>query len=154
MKKIRKILAILLVTFCVAISLFIFTVIFISPVVNDSYAKKTAKTIRSIELPKDTEYVEMFSKSGKLIGNGNGIQYFGGILVKSNLSLEELQDYYSDKVEKKLDCFVERQTGSELNCLEHYNIKLKEDITGEGYYIVCAWGDYNNFFTNFDLRGN
>lgn len=65
------------------------------PIVNDGIANKTAKSIIRVELPNDTEYIESFSKAGKLIGNGNGMQYLGGILIRSELSLEELQTYYS-----------------------------------------------------------
>ena len=65
------------------------------PIVNDGIANKTAKSIKRVELPNDTEYIESFSKAGKLIGNGNGMQYLGGILIRSELSLEELQTYYS-----------------------------------------------------------
>ena len=34
--------------------------------------------------------IESLSEAGRLTGNGNGLQYFGAVLIRSELSLEEL----------------------------------------------------------------
>ena len=48
------------------------------------------KELCETPLPEKTELIESISRAGKLTGNGNGMQYFGAILIRSDLSLEEL----------------------------------------------------------------
>lgn len=91
------------------IVILILAVPIVAPFVNNSMAKKTAKELAALPLPKDTEYVEYIYRAAKLIGNGNGMQYFGAILLKSDLSLEELQNYYSNFAEHEWECIVEKQ---------------------------------------------
>ena len=59
-------------------------------------------------MPERTEIIDSVSLAGKLVGNGNGVQYFGAILLKSKLSLNDLEDYYSvyQKNEWSYDCFL------------------------------------------------
>jgi len=125
------------------------------PLVNDHVAKKTAKVIEKIELPEHTEYMESFWKAGKLIGNGNGMQYLGGILIKSELSIDELQTYYSQYANEEWECIVEKQAGKSIQWIEHGMLSLNSNLSGENYYIVYSWG-HNDFvfFSEFDLRGH
>ena len=62
-----------------------------TPFINDDVSKKTANELADLPLPGNTELIESVHESGKLVGNGNGMQYFGAILIKSDLSLEELK---------------------------------------------------------------
>ena len=66
------------------------------PLINNHTAYKVEKALCEITLPEKTELIESLSQAGKLTGNGNGMQYFGAILIRSELSLEELETYYSD----------------------------------------------------------
>ena len=50
--------------------------------------------------------IESISRAGKLTGNGNGMQYFGAILIRSDLSLEELDAYYSRYRSNEWECLV------------------------------------------------
>ena len=124
------------------------------PLVNDYIAKKTAKGIEKIELPVHTEYMETFWKAGKLIGNGNGMQYLGGILIKSELSIDELQNYYSQYANEKWECIVEKQAGKSIQWIEHGTLSLDSNVSGENYYIVYSWGRNDLIFSEFDLRGH
>ena len=65
------------------------------PLINNHTAYKVEKALCEIPLPEETELIESLSQAGKLTGNGNGMQYFGAILIRSELSLEELDAYYS-----------------------------------------------------------
>ena len=67
------------------------------PLINNHTAYKVEKALCEIPLPEETELIESLSQAGKLTGNGNGMQYFGAILIRSDLSLEELDAYYSGK---------------------------------------------------------
>ena len=125
------------------------------PLVNDHVAKNTAKVIEKIELPEHTEYMESFWKAGKLVGNGNGMQYLGGILIKSELSIDELRTYYTRYANEEWECIVEEQAGTGIQLIEHGNLSLDTNVMGDGYYIVYSWG-HNDFvfFSEFDLRGH
>lgn len=140
--------------------LFVVVVLFIyiaAPFVNDNAARKTAKVLEHMPLPHDTELVETVYKAGKLVGNGNGMQYFGAILIRSELSLEELQEYYSkyaDPEQQEWECVVEDQKGKDVTIIEHGSLTFQTDIEGDKYYIVYAWGNNDSFFDEFDLRGH
>ena len=124
------------------------------PVVNDSVANKTAKHVEKIELPSNTQYIETFSKAGKLIGNGNGMQYIGGILIKSGLSLQELQSYYSQYATNDWECIVEKQTDKQMAFIDHGTISFNSDINDDNYYVVYSLGNANSIFSELDLRGH
>ena len=66
------------------------------PLINNYTAYKVERVLCDISLPEEAELIESLSQAGKLTGNGNGMQYFGAILIRSELSLEELDAYYSD----------------------------------------------------------
>ena len=62
------------------------------PLINNHTAYKVEKTLCEIPLPEETELIESLSQAGKLTGNGNGMQYFGAILIRSDLSLEDSEE--------------------------------------------------------------
>lgn len=124
------------------------------PIVNNDIANKTATSIKEIELPNNTQYIETFSEAGKLIGNGNGMQYIGGILIKSELSLQDLQLYYSQYAKNDWECIVEKQTNKNISFIEHEKVSLNSDINGDTYYVVYSWGDNDSIYSELDLRGH
>lgn len=83
----------IVIIFIVVISISVFVVII--PLANNHYAKQVEKELRKTPLPEKTKIIDSVSRAGKLVGNGNGMQYFGAILLKSKLSLNNLEDYYS-----------------------------------------------------------
>lgn len=139
-------------TLIIGIAAFLLLAFLVSiPIVNDRAAKRTAESIKDIELPEHTEYVETFSEAGKLVGNGNGMQYLGGILIKSDLLLADLQAYYG---QKDGSCIVEAQSGKKIRFIEHGEVTLSADIAGDTYFIVYAWGSNDSFFGELDIRGH
>lgn len=150
MKKIIHILGIVMGIFFLAVVGFLISI----PIVNNSIARQTAQNIKKIDLPNYTEYRETFSKAGKLTGNGNGMQYAGGILIKSDLSLPELQSYYAQYENNGSSCIVEKQTGQNIPFIEHGTVSLRTDIDSDTYYIVYSWGNSHFAFSDLDLRGH
>lgn len=71
MKKAVFIMAVIMAVMAAALALFALSI----PIVNDRVAVKTAESVKNIELPDNTEYIETFSEAAKLVGNGNGMQY-------------------------------------------------------------------------------
>lgn len=125
-----------------------------SPLVNDSVARKTASELSKIPVPENSEYIESVSRAGKLVGCGNGMQYFGAILVRSELSLETLQEYYSEFAEYEWECIVKPQRGSQIDVIEHGSLKFETEAGNEGYYIVYSWGSNDGITGEFDIRGH
>lgn len=123
-------------------------------IVNDHVAKETVKELEKIPLPDHTEYIESVNKAGKLVGCGNGMQYFGAILIKSELSMEELKAYYSNYAEKEWECVVENQIGTDINAVDDPFLSFETDAQGDNYYIVYTWGDNDTIFYDLDIRGH
>lgn len=127
--------------------------IILIPLINDYYAYRTKAELYEIPLPDRTKIVDSVYKAGKLTGNGNGMQYFGAILIKSELPLNELEDYYSDYREKEWTCVVEHQEGQAVQIIEHGEVLFSEEADGADFYIVYSWGDGPDFLEEMDIRG-
>ena len=140
----------------------ILTVIFMSvilffiscPIVNNISAKHIIGDINTIPLPQNTYMVEQFSQAGKLVGNGNGMQFFGAILIESELSLEDLDKHYSLYRETPWDYIVEIQETQNIDVIEHGTYSFKADVSNGQFYIVYSWGNGISPFQDFDLRGH
>lgn len=148
MKKIMKITGI---AFAVFLILFIISI----PIVNNYSATAIEKKLSVLPLPEQTEYIEGVSKAGKMTGNGNGMQYLGAILIESDLTLEELDNYYSIYREDEWDCIVEEQVGQEIAFIEHGTLTFETELSeGKQYYVVYSWGTGIKPFSELDIRGN
>lgn len=123
------------------------------PVVNDLYAAGVADGLAAVPLPEGARLVEKTSAAGRFFGNGNGMQYFGALLLESERSPEEIGEYYSNRVPY---CRAAQQHGSEITVMEHGNARFKTSV-GDGNVIVYALGSARGFpmelFAELDLRG-
>lgn len=124
------------------------------PIINNQYAHSLEEKLCEIPLPKNTEFIESISKAGKLNGNGNGMQYFGAILIKSEFSLQELEIYYSNYRSNQWDCLVEVQNDNSIKEIEHELVCFNASVSDTGYYIVYSWGSNNSIFDKLDIRGH
>ena len=124
------------------------------PLINNHTAYKVEKTLCEIPLPEETELIESLSQAGKLTGNGNGMQYFGAILIRSDLSLEELDAYYSRYRSNEWECLVKIQEGQSIEGIDHGTLQFAEEIKDRGYYIVYSWGSGNSLLDELDIRGH
>ena len=124
------------------------------PLLNNYTAYKVERALCEIPLPEEAELIESLSQAGKLTGNGNGMQYFGAILVRSDLSLEELDAYYSGYRSNEWECLVETQEGKSIEVIDHETLQFSEEIKGSGYYIVYSWGSRKSLLDELDIRGH
>ena len=145
----KGIIVILAILFAAAI-LFLFS----CPIVNNFSAKRIIADINSVPLPQDTQMIEQFSQAGKLVGNGNGMQYFGAILIESKLSFEDLDTYYSSYRETPWEYIVEVQDTQNIEVIEHGTFSFETDVSNGQFYIVYSWGNGISPFQDFDLRGH
>ena len=122
--------------------------------INNNIAYKVEKKLCETPLPEKTELIESISRAGKLTGNGNGMQYFGAILIRSDLSLEELDAYYSGYRSNEWECLVETQEGQSIEVIDHETLQFSEEIKDSGYYIVYSWGSGDSLLQELDMRGH
>ena len=146
----KKLLVVIIFIVVISISLFVVVI----PLANNYYAKQVEKELRETPLPENTEIIDSVSLAGKLVGNGNGVQYFGAILLKSKLSLNNLEDYYSAYQKNEWPYVVEPQENQIITVIEHSKISFSEKVDDEGYYIVYSWGDGPDVLEGLDFRGH
>ena len=152
-KKPNIVLRILVAIPCTFLAIIILLNI-VCPFINNAVAKDIVKEMKEKPLPDKTIVVEQKSLAGHMSGNGNGMQYFGALLLKSDLSLEELQAYYSKFSENEWAYVVKEQSDSEIKEITNWTAKFETSIDSDDYYILYTWGDYNGFASEFDLRGH
>ncbi len=130
--------------------------IFAIPIINNRMAKAIETKLRTTKLPSQTQIIDSISIAGKLVGNGNGMQYFGAILVKTELSEEELKEYYQEKAESEWEYLIEKQTSNKIEVIEHGDYVFRK-VKGEKLqqcYIIYSWESPKNNLLNLDIRGH
>lgn len=127
------------------------------PVINNFIAADVMHDLEGVPLPPSTSLADSVSMAGKLSGAGNGMQYFGGVLLQSDLSLEELEAHYATYQEGLYDCRIKTQEGPAVTQIEHENLSFSADMQGNGWYILYTWGSVPNWaadWLNLDSRGH
>lgn len=124
------------------------------PIINNYCAYKVEKELCETPLPERTEMIDSLSQAGKLTGNGNGIQYFGAILIKSELTLLELETYYSGYQSNEWEYLVDVQEGQYIDVIDHGRLQFSDKVEGSGYYIVYSWGSGITPLEELDIRGH
>lgn len=144
-------------------------VLFVSPVIsyicivitNNTIADSIEKDLVAYELPTNTKLVDSISIAGKLMGNGNGMQYIGAILVESDLSEEELNGHYSSEFDY---IEVRKQETANIDFIHSSNYSFNNfSLTNkDSYYSITCWddnrqekfGDLLSELLDFDIRGH
>lgn len=129
---------------------------------NDAAARAVADRLSGLTLPPRTTLVDTYSQAGKLTGNGNGMQYLGAMVIRSDLSGAELKAYYDEQAslidETRTSEYPTRITvtrgGGELNDARNIAALLAQ-AAEPGQFIVYMWGDAPSpIHEEFDLRGH
>lgn len=124
------------------------------PIINTLTATAVTQDIWNLPTPSDTIKIEKISKAGKLAGNGNGMQFFGSILIKSDLAIDQLKEFYSAYSGNERTYVVEKQNQSEIQPIETRSLSFTSEVDSDSFYIVYSWGDGISPFCEFDLRGH
>ena len=130
---------------------------------NDAAAGTVRDQLVSLPLPRSSELVDSHSQAGKLVGNGNGMQYLGAILLHSDLTAAELETHYAEQADV-IDESRESELAVEIIVEESSSTQL-HDITGMSsflsragqpeLFVVYMWGDAPSWFhRDLDLRGH
>jgi hypothetical protein len=123
--------------------------------VNDVVAGEVEGRLIDLPLPQGAELVDSMSQAGRIVGNGNGMQYVGALLLRSSDSLSELQRFY-DEQRQSADLAI---TVTPSDALENDGFHGAHGFLGSsgerGTYVVYGWGSApGEIFENFDLRGH
>lgn len=140
-----------------AIILLPFILYFAIVIANNTISSNIKKELKSYPLPVNTEISDAVSVSGKLVGSGNGMQYFGAILISTDLDKTDIEHYYklySNEIK------IEEQKSEKIVCDSINTDKYFKNFEKEkNHYIVYRWGSPNSgkFISeilNLDLRGH
>ena len=137
----------------------------ISPIINSITLSGFAKQINNIPLPAGTELIEKEAICGKLNGNGNGMDFFACILIKSDMTINQIKKYYEERKYKAAKSDKDHVVDTEIvlangyrletDYVEHGGIyfdKLKNINDYTGYFVVMIYD--GGYPTGFDLRGH
>ncbi len=130
MKKIVFRVGLAIVISVIVISLFITAVIMVPIKINDYNLKEyEEEVLANIKIPEKTEMVEYVAGCGNSTGGGDHTDLYVAILLKSELSWEELSESFGR---------VEIIDGLDNKTIAMYNMNLEfETKTDEkGYYIA------------------
>lgn len=122
-------------TTMVAVAVFLLLVALVIPVANNAVALGIERELQAIPVPSRTELVESISASGRYTDR---MQYFGAILLKSELPIEEIAAHYPEcGVDYQLDTPI-LAAGKSGDGEAH--LAFSTSVEGAGYYIVYRWG--------------
>lgn len=141
--------------------LLIFLLFFAGPLYNNIVAIRYLGKLESVPPPEGTTQLASFWEVGKFSGNGNNMEYFVGIVVKTNQSEAALLEYYqaaglppARASHTSHQVQVGRIENGRPRFAESYSLRGNYAFpTGEEYRVVALYdGGYSA--TIFDIRGN
>ncbi|MBE5957571.1 MAG: hypothetical protein E7254_01740 [Lachnospiraceae bacterium] len=102
---------------------------------NDTAADSARKMLVNIPCPDGVELVDDVAAAGRLMGTKHQAQAFGAVLIKTKLSKEALESYYS----KNKNIYVAEQKEAKIKQITRKNVKFSKFGKGKHMYIVYLW---------------
>lgn len=127
--------------FMVTLALILLFWALVLPIINNAIALGVENELKEQPLPPNTQLVDSISAAGRFSKFSKDLQYFGAILVTSELSEEEMKAYLEESLyDKTHNCTVRKQTSATID-LDFANMDLSFDEFSEGnYYIIYKFG--------------
>lgn len=147
-----------LVIICFIIGLFVLMFNY-----NSFVLIKFSSQLFEMDLPEDIYVIEKCKLRGKLNGNGNGMDFFACILVKTERSQKELHNYLENqeftpaKKHEMVETEVIKLQSNRLETkyVEHGEIvfeSIKSEADFDDYYVLIIYdGGYS---ADFDISGH
>lgn len=124
------------------------------PLVNDAYARGLEQSLLELPLPGGTEHVASLSRAGRYAGAGNGMEYRGIMLVRSELPLDRLTEYYRGEGEKRSTHVSVRAANEETDSRLRPSAEFGRPLDAPGLFLITAMGDGPALYRDLDLRGH
>lgn len=143
---------------CIIIGLFL-----LIPSYNTYILIKFSSQLFDMDLPEDICVIEKYKIRGKLNGNGNGMDFFACILVETERSQGELQDYLNNQKFSPAKNHEMVETEVVKLCTNRLETKyvvnedvvfetIKDEIDFDNYYVLIIYdGGYDS---DFDIWGH
>lgn len=126
----------------------------VCPAINDARVKKIENEYTVTLLPPQTERIKTYSFCGNTSGTGNHVEIWVGTLIKSELSVSEINHWFQS-IKWSVSAYDPSvfQIPEDLSNVPSFiEISQLENFTKEqGYYIV---GCYYDAATQHDIRGH
>lgn len=159
MKKFFKGLLVIIILAAVTVGILLLS----TPYYNNQVLNKFANRFEKMDLPEDTVLITSVSTIGNLKGEENSIDYLAAIVIKSDKSLAELEDFYKDQYyynakasHKEININIERLKTDKLNDVYELNEEIIiSELSGisdlSNYFVIVQFdGGYS---AGFDWRG-
>jgi hypothetical protein len=146
MKKVFIVMIYILIVLIVSL----FCVLLCVHILNNIKAHQIVKSLEDLSLPKNTIIVNTVSFVGNTSGTGNHTEIYTCALVKSTLSIDEINDIFKPVTIIKAD-----EQKLKTNAMANHNLSFNELVSADApnQYFLIEWID-DAILLTFDLRGH
>ncbi|MBR6709663.1 MAG: hypothetical protein IKL84_08315 [Clostridia bacterium] len=134
-----------------ALILLIMTTLIAIPCINDRTADTLEKMMLDTPLPDGAVLIDHASAAGKLIGNGNGMQYLAVLVIRSDLTADALEAHYAP-LRRNSDHFL-LVTAADADRLPFDRLDLLPQYPSDAYFVY-SWGNSAFPLCDLDLRAH
>ena len=121
------------------------------PAINDRTAAELEHTLLDAPRPADAVLIDHACAAGKLTGNGNGMQYFAVIVIRTALSADVLDAHYAPLRRSSFDFLLCPAADADRLPLTH--LDLLPDYPDDAWFVF-SWGDSSFPLCDLDLRAH
>ena len=146
-------------TSMITLAVFLLVVAMAIPIANNAIALAEEKRLKNLPLPDGADLVGSVSVADNLTNVTKTMQYYGAILIRSDLRKDEISAHYNQYRERAFDCIVEDAEGARdiLSTLDLSDIDaaFSADAVQDNWYLVYSWGTPPEWLTdilNLDSR--
>lgn len=133
------------------VAVFLLLIALVIPIANNAVALGIENELKAQSMPAQTQMIESISVSGRY--TDKDMQYFGAILIKSDLTIEEVSAHFPEyTVEYQLDSAI-RAVGKTGDGED--NLSFTSAVENGKYYVVYRWGKapaWLKGILNMDIR--
>lgn len=147
----------------ILLMLIIVVLLYTSIVLANNYtAAQLEKRLKDCPIPPDTYVVDSLAIAGKMDGNGNGMQWYGFLLVDSDLSENALTEWYENTICPNDDEWLRASRQETPYVFEYQNKRFSRFSDSGKLYKICL-AKYSTAgceetvwesILNFDVRGH
>ncbi len=127
----------------------------IPPITNSIILSSLAGDFADEVATSGAQIIEAEKIYGKLNGNGNGISFFGALLVKKD-SVADIDALISELDEDFEIVEYYEPTNAQVTSkhLEHGNLEFDTDIASGEYLVLCFHESSHPMANEFDIKGH